>query len=250
MTSEHPAADERGEEDPALDVAVIGGGQAGLAIGQLLARPGPAPRDLRGRRGGRLGVAGPVGLARPIHPAALRRAPGHGLPRRPGRLPDRDEVVAYLEAYARRFALPVVTDHPCGRCAPARAGDSCSDRSAATSRPPRWSWRRGRSRRRTRRRSPPASSRRSSRSTAPAIAAPRTCPPGACWSSAAATPASRSRRSWRRPARSTLAIGTRQTPLPQRLLGRDLFWWLTRTGRARQDRRFAHRAPRCATATR
>lgn len=27
-----------------------------------------------------------------------------------------------------------------------------------------------------------------------------------------------------------LAIGSRQTPLPQRLLGRDLFWWLTKTG--------------------
>jgi putative flavoprotein involved in K+ transport len=27
-----------------------------------------------------------------------------------------------------------------------------------------------------------------------------------------------------------LAVGSRQTPLPQRLLGRDLFWWLTRLG--------------------
>ena len=27
-----------------------------------------------------------------------------------------------------------------------------------------------------------------------------------------------------------LAIGSRQKPLPQRLLGRDLFWWLTKTG--------------------
>jgi putative flavoprotein involved in K+ transport len=26
-----------------------------------------------------------------------------------------------------------------------------------------------------------------------------------------------------------LAVGSRQTPLPQRFLGRDLFWWLTRT---------------------
>jgi putative flavoprotein involved in K+ transport len=26
-----------------------------------------------------------------------------------------------------------------------------------------------------------------------------------------------------------LSVGTRQTPLPQRLLGRDLFWWLTTT---------------------
>jgi putative flavoprotein involved in K+ transport len=27
-----------------------------------------------------------------------------------------------------------------------------------------------------------------------------------------------------------LSVGSRQTPLPQRLLGRDLFWWLTKIG--------------------
>ena len=27
-----------------------------------------------------------------------------------------------------------------------------------------------------------------------------------------------------------LAVGSRQTPLPQRVLGRDVFWWLTKTG--------------------
>jgi putative flavoprotein involved in K+ transport len=27
-----------------------------------------------------------------------------------------------------------------------------------------------------------------------------------------------------------LSVGSRQTPLPQRLLGRDLFWWLTKSG--------------------
>jgi putative flavoprotein involved in K+ transport len=27
-----------------------------------------------------------------------------------------------------------------------------------------------------------------------------------------------------------LAVGSRQTPLPQRVLGRDLFWWLTKAG--------------------
>jgi len=31
-----------------------------------------------------------------------------------------------------------------------------------------------------------------------------------------------------------LAVGTRQKPLPQRLLGRDLFWWLTKTGLIRK----------------
>ncbi len=30
--------------------------------------------------------------------------------------------------------------------------------------------------------------------------------------------------------RVNLAVGSRQTPLPQRLLGRDLFWWLTKLG--------------------
>ena len=39
-----------------------------------------------------------------------------------------------------------------------------------------------------------------------------------------------------------LAIGSRQTPLPQRLLGRDLFWWLTKTGLINEDGRVAHRA--------
>jgi putative flavoprotein involved in K+ transport len=44
-----------------------------------------------------------------------------------------------------------------------------------------------------------------------------------------------------------LSVGSRQTPLPQRLLGRDLFWWLTKTGLlaktvdSRIGRRMRHR---------
>ena len=40
-----------------------------------------------------------------------------------------------------------------------------------------------------------------------------------------------------------LAVGSRQKPLPQRLLGRDLFWWLTKTGLIRKtvDSRIARR---------
>jgi putative flavoprotein involved in K+ transport len=42
----------------------------------------------------------------------------------------------------------------------------------------------------------------------------------------------------------TLAIGSRQTPLPQRLLGRDLFWWLTKLGLLKKtvDSRIGRRA--------
>jgi putative flavoprotein involved in K+ transport len=41
-----------------------------------------------------------------------------------------------------------------------------------------------------------------------------------------------------------LAVGSRQTPLPQRFLGRDLFWWLTKTGLIEKtvDSRFGRRA--------
>jgi putative flavoprotein involved in K+ transport len=44
-----------------------------------------------------------------------------------------------------------------------------------------------------------------------------------------------------------LSVGSRQTPLPQRILGRDLFWWLTKTGalsktvESRLGRRLQHR---------
>ena len=44
------------------------------------------------------------------------------------------------------------------------------------------------------------------------------------------TPASRSPRSSRRRGRSTLAVGQRVPSLPQRLLGKDLFWWLSGIG--------------------
>ena len=47
-----------------------------------------------------------------------------------------------------------------------------------------------------------------------------------------------------------LAVGSRQTPLPQRLLGRDLFWWLTKTGLIQQDGRLAARPAAAGNATR
>ena len=62
----------------------------------------------------------------------------------------------------------------------------------------------------------------------------RPSPTAACSSSAAATPAFRSPRSCRPRARSIWPIGSRQTPLPQRILGRDLFWYLDKTGLIRK----------------
>ena len=53
-----------------------------------------------------------------------------------------------------------------------------------------------------------------------------------------------------------LAIGSRQTPLPQQVLGRDLFWWLTKTGlikktvESRIGRRARHRDTLIGSSTR
>jgi putative flavoprotein involved in K+ transport len=46
-----------------------------------------------------------------------------------------------------------------------------------------------------------------------------------------------------------LAVGARQKPLPQRLLGRDLFWWLTKTGLIKKtvDTRIGRRLQRSDT---
>src|SRR3954471_19868322 len=97
------------------DVAVVGGGQAGLALGSFLRRSGP-------RRAGRRFVI----LEAAAEPAAawrkrwdsLRlftsarydRLPEVPFPGDPDAYPGRDEVVEYLTGYAERFDLPVELD--------------------------------------------------------------------------------------------------------------------------------------------
>jgi len=91
------------------DVIIIGAGQAGLAAAYHLQRAGLRFIILEG--GSR-----PVG-SWPLHYRSLRlfspakhaALPGLPFPADPEHYPTRDEVVAYLEAYARHFAFPVVT---------------------------------------------------------------------------------------------------------------------------------------------
>jgi putative flavoprotein involved in K+ transport len=89
------------------DVIVVGGGQAGLAIGNLLAR--------QGREFTILDAAGTRAAAwrarweslRLFTPVRYDSLPGRPFPGDPDSYPGRDDVVDYLTAYARDFELPV-----------------------------------------------------------------------------------------------------------------------------------------------
>jgi cation diffusion facilitator CzcD-associated flavoprotein CzcO len=93
-----------------LDVAVIGGGQAGLAVGYYLRRTGLrfAILDDQPAGGGAWQRAWPS--LRLFSPAQWSSLPGWLMPRDPRRdddYPTRDAAVAYLAEYERRYALPV-----------------------------------------------------------------------------------------------------------------------------------------------
>ena len=163
-------------------------------------------------------------------PAEYDGLPGLPFPAPAGSYPTKDEVADYLRGYATAFELPVrlntrvtrltktgdtfLAEHldghhhrPAGRHRDRPVPDT---RSSRDRRPPR-----GRRR--------PAALRRTT-------ATPTSCPTGRSWSSAPATPGCRSPPSSPPPGRSPSRSGTRPPMLPQRLLGRDLFWWLTRLG--------------------
>jgi putative flavoprotein involved in K+ transport len=89
------------------DVVVVGGGQAGLAMGYFLAQQGrdfvileaadePAAAWLKRWDSLRL-----------FTPARYSALPGRAFPGDPNRYPTRDEVASYLATYARELDLPV-----------------------------------------------------------------------------------------------------------------------------------------------
>jgi putative flavoprotein involved in K+ transport len=161
------------------DVIVVGGGQAGLAIGYFLtqqrrdftileaaAEPAAAWR----RRWDSL---------RLFTSARYDSLPGLAFPGHPDRYPSRDEVVDYLTGYARHFDLPVQLHS-------------------------------------TEYRSPDAIPH-----------GPVLVVGGGNTGFQIAEELSGSRE-------VHLSIGSRQTPLPQRILGRDLFWYLDASGLIRK----------------
>jgi putative flavoprotein involved in K+ transport len=90
-----------------FDTVVIGGGQAGLAMGYFLARQ---DRDfVILDAGGRVGETwrNRWDSLRLFTPAFHDGLPGMPFPAPGSYFPTKDETADYLEAYARKFALPV-----------------------------------------------------------------------------------------------------------------------------------------------
>ena len=89
------------------EVVVIGGGQAGLAIGWFLARQGRSFTVLDAAAEPAAAWRGRWDSLRLFTPVRYDSLPGRAFPGDPDGYPGRDDVVDYLTDYARRFELPV-----------------------------------------------------------------------------------------------------------------------------------------------
>ena len=92
------------------DVVVVGGGQAGLAMGYFLAQHDGRFTILEAAREPAAVWRERWDSLRLFTPVRRDSLPGRAFPGDPDSYPGRDEVVAYLEDYARHFQLPVELD--------------------------------------------------------------------------------------------------------------------------------------------
>jgi len=217
------------------EVIVVGGGQAGLAIGYFLAQQGrdfkileaePEPAAAWRQRWDSLK------LFTPVRHSSL---PGFAFPGDPGSYPTRDHVVEYLTDYARHFDLPVELN---SRVRSLRRTDGAylietddrsyeADQVVVATGPFQVPF-------------------------VPAIAdqlaqgvvhlhstsyrAPADIPQGRVLVVGGGNTGFQIAEELSASREVHLAIGSRQTPLPQRILGRDIFWYLDATGLIRKPR--------------
>ena len=225
-----------------LDVVIVGGGQAGLAMGHFLAE--------QGRRFVILDAAAEPAAAwrdrwdslRLFTPVRYDGLPGLAFPGEPDGYPGRDEVVAYLEDYVRHFGLPVELDsRVLGiRDASGHFLIELADRSLEADQvviatgPFQVPF------------TPPMAA-----DLAPAVTQlhsaryrrPDELPDGPVVVVGGGNTGYQIAEELVRTREVHLAVGARQTPLPQRLLGRDVFGYLERLGLMRKsvDTRLAQR---------
>ncbi len=223
------SADGPGAAMQRREVVVIGGGQAGLAIGYLLAQ--------QDRRFTILEAAGEPAAAwrtrwdslKLFTPVRYDSLPGLTFPGDPDSYPGRDDVVAYLADYARRFELPVEFD---SRVRTVRPGDGGflveladrtyeADQVVVATGPFQVPF-------------TPVISADLSTEVAQLHSSdyrsPSDLPPGAALVVGGGNTGYQIAAELAQSRDVHLAVGARQTPLPQRILGQDLFRYLEATG--------------------
>jgi putative flavoprotein involved in K+ transport len=229
-TTERSVNEMNGRDEPPrerLDVVVVGAGQAGLAIGHSLARSG--------RRFVILEAGRSVGTAWRerwdslvlFTPRRFDALPGLAFPGDPDGYPTRDEVIDYLQQYATAFELPIRFSSPVRSLTATDGGFLLelddgrveADQVVVATGPfhvPRMPSFAGQL-------APEVFQAHSA-----AYRSPSDVPAGTVLVVGGGNTGFQIARELSALRAVHLAIGSRQTPLPQRLLGRDLFWWLTR----------------------
>ena len=211
-----------------VDVAVVGAGQAGLAIGYFLGR--------QDRRFVILEAADSIGSAWRTRwdsltlftPRRYSALPGMPFPGDPDGYPTRDDVIAYLERYAAAFELPVELGSGVKRLD--RADDGrfrlelddraiTADHVVVATGPFQTPF------------VPPLAEGLAPdvfQTHAVGYRRPHDVPSGTVLVVGGGNTGFQIAKELSTTHRVALSIGSRQKPLPQRVLGRDLFWWLTK----------------------
>lgn len=213
------------------DVIIIGAGQAGLAMGHHLAE--------QGMRFAILEAAPVLGRSwsrrwdslKLFTPGAYSGLPGLAFPGDPDHFPARDEVVAYLQGYARTFDLPVRLEEQVSRLARVDGeGFEIATTGARTYHARQVVVATGPFQR-------PAVPRIGAR-VPPGVVQlhssdyrrPEQLPPGEVLVVGAGNSGVQIAEELAATRPVSLAVGEALPRLPERLLGRSIFWWLERTG--------------------
>jgi putative flavoprotein involved in K+ transport len=223
------------------EVIVVGGGQAGLAIGYFLARRKLDFTILEAAHEPAAAWRERWASLKLFTSARYDSLPGLSFPGDPGRYPTRDEVSDYLRDYAAHFELPVELDsrvralRRCDRFV-LEVGDRSyeADQVVVATGPfqtPRL---------------PACAARLGAGVTqlhSSSYRTPGAIPPGRVVVVGGGNSGYQIAADLSDTHEVHLAIGSRQLPLPQRILGRDLFWYLDAVGllRLTQDSRLGRR---------
>jgi putative flavoprotein involved in K+ transport len=217
------------------DVVVVGGGQAGLAIGYFLAQQGRDFTILEAAEEPAAAWRERWDSLKLFTPVRYNSLPGLDFPGDPDSYPGRDDVAAYLTNYARHFELPVELG---SRVRSIRKPDGSylielddriyeADQVVIATGPfhvPRV---------------PPIAERLDPEVVqlhSSGYRSPADIPAGTVLVVGGGNTGFQIAEELADSHDVHLSIGSRQTPLPQRILGRDLFWYLDGTGLIRKTR--------------